>query len=96
MPFAPVCFGAFQTRVTFWAIFKNFPGPPFALLQKKRVLGDLAKIAITWPLGTFRAALCANIFSSLCSISGYKLEDNDVFARVLLGLLNEGIFLGDF
>ena len=26
-------------------------GPPFALFQKKRVLGDLAKIAITWPFG---------------------------------------------
>ena len=26
-------------------------GPPFALLQKMRVLGDLAKIAITWPFG---------------------------------------------
>ena len=24
-------------------------GPPFALFQKMRVLGDLAKIAITWP-----------------------------------------------
>ena len=26
-------------------------GPPFALLRKMRVLGDLAKIAITWPFG---------------------------------------------
>ena len=26
-------------------------GPPFALFQKMRVLGDLAKIAITWPFG---------------------------------------------
>ena len=28
-------------------------GPPFALFQKMRVLGDLAKIAITWPFGYF-------------------------------------------
>ena len=28
-------------------------GHPFALLQKMRVLGDLAKIAITWPFGHF-------------------------------------------
>ena len=28
-------------------------GPPFALFQKMRVLGDLAKIAITWPFGNF-------------------------------------------
>ena len=26
-------------------------GPPFPLLRKMRVLGDLAKIAITWPFG---------------------------------------------
>ena len=26
-------------------------GPPFALFQKLRVLGDTAKIAITWPFG---------------------------------------------
>ena len=28
---------------------KIFLGPPFALLHKIRVLGDLAKIAIAWP-----------------------------------------------
>ena len=40
--------------------------------------------------------MCAKIFSSLCSISGYKLQDNDIFARVLLALSSEGYFLGDF
>ena len=30
---------------------KIFFGPPFALFQKIRVLGDLAKIEITWLLG---------------------------------------------
>ena len=96
MPFAPVCFWAFQTRATFWAIFKNFPWSPLCSFTKNAGLGDLAKIAITWPLGHFRAALCVKIFSSLCSISGYKLEDNDIFARVLSGLSKEGYFLGDF
>ena len=28
-------------------------GPPFALFQKMRVLGELAKIALTWPFGHF-------------------------------------------
>ena len=53
MTFAPECFWAFQTRATFWAIFRKISlGPPFALFQKKmRVLGDLAKIVITWPFG---------------------------------------------
>ena len=31
--------------------FKIFFGPTFALLQKMQVLGNLAKIAITWPFG---------------------------------------------
>ena len=28
-------------------------GPPFALFKKMQVLGDLAKIAITWQFGYF-------------------------------------------
>ena len=37
---------------TFWAIFRKISlGLPFALFQKMRVLGDLAKIVITWPFG---------------------------------------------
>ena len=28
-------------------------GPPFALFQKRRVLGELAKIALTWPFRQF-------------------------------------------
>ena len=34
----------------FWKISLS---PPFALFQKMRVLGDLARIAITWPFGHF-------------------------------------------
>ena len=32
-------------------------GPPIAVFQKMRVLGDLAKIAITWPFGHFWSRL---------------------------------------
>ena len=54
MPVAPECSWAFQTKASFWAIFvKFFLGPPFALFQKMRVLGDLAKIAITSSFGHF-------------------------------------------
>ena len=31
-------------------------GPPFALFHKMRVLGDLAKVVITWLFGHFGAA----------------------------------------
>ena len=52
MPFVLECFGAFQTRATFLGDFGEISlGPPFALFKKMRVLGDLAKIAITWPFG---------------------------------------------
>ena len=41
-------------------------GPPFALFQKIRVLGDLAKIAITWPFGNFwTRCLNQNVLQSL-------------------------------
>ena len=37
---------------TFWAIFRKISlDLPFALFQKMQVLGDLAKIVITWPFG---------------------------------------------
>ena len=72
-------------------------GPPFALFQKIRLLGDLAKnchhLAIR---ALFGAPFCAKIFSSLCTLSAYYLDDNSICARVLLSLSNEGYFLGDF
>ena len=47
----------------FW---KSSFGPPFALFQKMRVLGDLAKIAITWPFGHFWSrCLRLNLLQSL-------------------------------
>ena len=39
---------------------------------------------------------CPKIFSSLCSLSAYWLEDNAICARMLFGFLSEGYFLGDF
>ena len=41
-------------------------GPSFALFQKMWLLGDLAKIAITWPFGVFWSrCLRHNVFQSL-------------------------------
>ena len=42
------------------ALRKISLGPPFALLQKMRVLGDFAKIAITWPFVNFWSRLFAS------------------------------------
>ena len=45
---------------------KIFLGPPFALFQKMGVLGDLAKIAITWLFGHFWSRLMRqNLVQSL-------------------------------
>ena len=72
-------------------------GLPFAFFQKIRVLGDLPKIAITWRFGhLWSRCLRLNLLSSLCALSAYYLEDNTICVRVLLGLLSEGTFLGDF
>ena len=47
-------------------------------------------------MGTFGAPVYAKKFSSVCTFNVYKLEDNAICARVLLGLLNEGYFLAEF
>ena len=101
MPFAPECFWAFQTRATFWAIFlKNALVPPVALIQKMRVLRDLAKIAITWPFGHFwNCCLRQNLFQSLHFKStltrGYYDFRQSAFGRFKRGLLF-GRFLKHF
>ena len=41
-------------------------GPPFALFQKMGLLGDIAKIAITWPFGhVWSGCLRLNLLQSL-------------------------------
>ena len=77
----------------FWKISL---GPPFALFQKMRVLGDLAIIAITCPFGHFWSRCLRQNISSLCTLSAFLLEYNLTCARVLLGLSSKGYFLGDF
>ena len=54
MPFALECFLGLLSEGIFLGDFSKISlGPPFALFDKMRVLGDLAKIAITWPFGHF-------------------------------------------
>ena len=44
-------FGLFKRGLLFGRFLKNFSWSPLALFQKMRVLGNLAKFAITWPFG---------------------------------------------
>ena len=44
-------FGIFKLGLLFGRFLKNFSWSPLALFQKMRVLGNLAKFAITWPFG---------------------------------------------
>ena len=97
MPFAQVCFWAFQRRSTFWKIFEKFPlVPPLHFFRKCGFWVTLQKLPYLCDSGTFGAAFCATIFSSLRSLSAYYFEHNAICATVLLGLSNEGYFLGDF
>ena len=51
--YASVLLGLSNEGYSLSALRKISLGPPFALLQKMRVLGDFAKIAITWPFEHF-------------------------------------------
>ena len=97
MTFSPECLWAFQTRATFWAIFETFPFvPPLHFFRKCGFWVTLWKLPYVGHSGTFGAAVCAKIFSSLCNLSAQKLDDNNISARVLLGLWNDCYVLGDF
>ena len=97
MPFAPECFLAFQTRATFWAIFEKLSlVTPLHYFWKCGFLVTLAKMPLLGYSGTFGAAFCIKIFSSLCTLRAYQLQDNAICARVPLRLSNDGYFLGDF
>ena len=59
MPFAPVLLGFLKEGYFFDNFGKISLGPLFALFQKMRVLGDLAKIAITRPFRNFWSLIFA-------------------------------------
>ena len=97
MPLTAECFWAYQTKATFWAIFVKFPlVPPLHFFRKCGFWMTSQKLPLLGHSGTFGAAVCAKMFSSVCTLNASKLEDNAICASVLLGLSNEGYFLGDF
>ena len=59
--FAQECFSAFQTRFTFWTIFEKF--------WKCRFWMTSQKLPLLGHSGTFGAAVCAKMFSSVCTFS---------------------------
>ena len=97
MPFAPECSSPFEARVTFWAIFKKFLlVSPLLFFRKCGFLVTFPKIAITWPFEhLWSRCLRLKPFQSL-HFKCILIKDNAICATVLLGLLSEGIFLGDF
>ena len=96
MKFAPECFWAFQTKASFWAIFQKLIFfPPLHFFRKCGFCMTLPKLPYLCHSGTFGAAFCAKIFSSL-HFKCILVRDNAICARVLVGLFSEGIFLGDF
>ena len=84
-------------KATLWTIFEKFLlVPPLHFFRKCGFWVTLLKLSYRRHSGTFGAVFCAKIFFSLCTISAYYLEDNAICANVLLGVSNEGYFLGDF
>ena len=77
----------------FWKISL---GPPFAFFQKMGVLGDVAKIVITWSFGTLWSCFLRQTLLHSLHYKWIQLEDNDVCARVLLAFSSEVYFLGNF
>ena len=97
MPFAPVCFWAFQTRGTFWAIFKIFPWSPLCSFKENAGFWWPCKNCHNLAIGALlEPPFCFKIFSSLCPLGAYYLESNAICTSVLLGLSNEVYFLKDF
>ena len=95
MPFARVLLDLSNEGYFLDDFWKISLGPPFALFQKMRVLGDFAKNEITWPLGQFWSRFCAKIFSSLCTLSAYNLEVNGICASAC-GPFKRALFFGRF
>ena len=56
----------FKRGLLFGRFLKNFPWSPLCTFSVNAGLGDLAKIAITWPFGHFWSRLMRNnLFQSL-------------------------------
>ena len=91
MRFASEFFGLFKLGLLFGRFLKNFSWSPLCTFSENAGFG--------WPCES-----CHNLairvllepLSSLCTLSAYYLEDNVISARVLLRILSEGYFLGDF
>ena len=77
----------------FWQISL---GPPLALFEKMRVLGDLAKIAITCPFVQFWSCFLRHNVLPASHYKWIQLEDNVICARALLAFWSEGYFSCDF
>ena len=89
-------FRPFKRWLLFGRFLKNFPWSPLCTFSENAGLGDLAKIAITWPFRHFWSRLMhKNLLLSL-HVKSILNKDNAICARVLLGVLNKRGFLGPF
>ena len=87
----------FKRRLPFGRFLKNFPWSPLCTFSENAGFGWLCQNCNNLAIRAILEQLFGiKIFSSLCRLSAYLLEHNAVCTRVLLGLLNEGYFLGDF
>ena len=89
-----------KNSIFFFILESLLPGgflvPPLHFFRKCGFRVTLQKLPYLCHSGTFGAAFCAKIVCSLCTLNAYSFGLNAICARVLLGLSNEGYFLGDF
>ena len=89
--------GLLNRGLLFGRFLKNFSRSPLCTFSENAGFGWPCKNCNNLAIrALFGAAFCAKIFSNLCILSAYWLDDNAVCATVLLSLSNEGYFLGDF
>ena len=97
MPLVRECLWASKAKGSFWGIFEKFPlVPPLHFFRKCGFWMTSQNLPSLGHSGTFGAADCAKMFSSVCTLNAYKLEDNAICTSVVLSLSNEGYFFGDF
>ena len=68
MPFAPECFGAFQARVTFWAIFEKFFWSPLCTFLENAGFGLPCDNCHNFPIRTLLEPLFAPKYSPVFAL----------------------------
>ena len=89
-------YGFFKRGLPFGRFLKNFLWSPLCTFSENAGLGDLAKIAITWPFGHFWSrCLHQNVFQSL-HFKCMLIKGECHLRESAFGPFKRGLFFGRF